>query len=186
MSKKRKPSDPTAKRALDLQAVNIHADAATLPRQENIQITRAGEKREGRAVTSDSARRLDAFAALKEGMQPGAYDAARRLERDLYIRFGLNDHGRPERVDCEPQAIDRTDKMVMAGERVDGVLGRLGGQEGRLLTELILPQPERSTWRQVVKHYTGETNPHAQCAVVRSACVNLRDAYERPAKRRAA
>lgn len=193
MGKPRKTKTPAqreaeriAKRAQDLEAVNVHGDAAVLPRQEDIEVTRQGEKRDGRKVDTDQARRLDAFAALKEGMAPGAYDAAKRLERDLHIRYGQHDYGRPERVDCEQSAAGRTDSMIAAGERVDAVLAKLGAQEGKLLTELILPQPQRQTWRQVVQHYTGETNPHAQCAAVRLACVNLRDAYERPVKRRAA
>lgn len=174
-----------AQRIQGFEAVGLQPEAASLPSHADVQTTRAGATRDGRKVEGDQARRLDAFAALKEGMQPGAYDAAKRLERDIHIRYGQNDHGRPERVDCEPQAFDRTDKMVMAGERVDRVLDMLGTQERRLLTELILPQPQRVTWREVVRHYTGEANPHAQCAAVRLACVNLRDAYERPVKRRA-
>lgn len=175
-----------AERVQDLQAVNLPADGATLPRQANVEITRAGKVREGRKVQGDSARRLDAFAALKDGMAPGCYDAAKRLERDMHIRFGLHDHGRPEKVDCEPQATDRTDKMVMAGERVDTVMAKLGEREGKILRDLILPQPHHATWRDVVLGHTGEANPHAQCAVVRAACLNLRDAYGRPAQRRAA
>lgn len=188
MSKKPpKPrQNPTAKRMADLASVNLQPDAVNLPRQADIEVTRSGHQREGRRVQDDSARRLDAFSALKDGMAPGAFDAAKRLERDIHIRYGLHDHGRPEKVDCEPQKFDRTDKMIMAGERVDDVLSRLGDREGILLTELIMPQPQHPTWRDVVLHWMGEINPHAQCAVVRLACMNLRDAYERTAKRRAA
>lgn len=175
-----------AERVQDIEAVGLPAEAATLPQHANVEITRGGKAREGRRVEGNSARRLDAFAALKDGMRPGAYDAAKRLERDMHIRYGLHDHGRPERVDCEPQATDRTDKMIEAGERVDAVMSKLGEQEGKLLRDLISPQAQHTTWRDVVLAHTGEANPHAQCAVVRAACLNLRDAYGRRPMRRAA
>ena len=179
--------DRLIQRAHDLEAVNLPADAAVLETQQDIEVTRQGGRRDGRKVDTDQARRLDAFTALKEGMAPGAFDAAKRLERDVHIRYGQHDYGRPqERVDCEQAAFNRTDLMLMAGERVDRVLSRLGEREAWMLTELIMPQPQRPTWRDVVRYITGETHTHAQGAVVRSACVNLRDAYASVERKRAA
>lgn len=164
-------------RAQNLEAVGLQPEAANLDQQQNVQITRAGERREGRTVKEDSARRLDAFAALKDGMAPGAYDAAKRLERDLHIRFGLHDHGRKaDKVDCDPSATDRTDAMIEAGLRVDRVMGHLPPRDRQLFRELILPT-HHATWRAAVASITEETTPHGQASAVRAACVNLRDAY---------
>jgi len=180
--------DPEAERlaklANDLIAVNIPADAAYLPRQQDIETTRQGEKRDGRKVETDQARRLDAFSALKEGMAQGCYDAARRFERDLLTRLGLTDRGPViERVDC---ARGRTDAMILAGLRVDEIADRLPTRDFWLLTELIAPPIDRGTWRDHVWYITGETHAHAQGAAVRAVTVNLRDAYAAIERRAAA
>jgi hypothetical protein len=44
--------------------------------------------------------------------------------------------------------------------------------------EIIAPKQEYEHWRQIVAKKTGEYNGMAQGAVLRSACVNLRDAYD--------
>jgi hypothetical protein len=186
-------AEALAKRAVDLESVNLHPDAAGLPLQQDIEVTRAGQAREGRKVDGNVARRLDAFDALRPSMAgyefAGCYDAARRLERDLMIRYGQHDHGRPvDRVDCEQAAFNRNDLMIMAGERIDAVMDRLSPREGRLLQELIVPSRDWGHWRRVVAHVTAESNMNAQGAAVRAACVSLRDAYVRldVASRRAA
>jgi hypothetical protein len=172
-------------RARDLEAVNVHADAAILPRQAEIEVTRAGQKREGQKVTTDTARRLDAFSALKDGMAVGAYDAARRLEADILARMGIYDRAQAsERVDRT--AGITTDAMRAAGVLVDRVMGRLSARDGNLLYELISPPFDRGGWREHVKYITGETHAHGQAAAVRAACVNLRDAYAVIEQRRAA
>lgn len=166
-----------AKRAQDLEAVNLPTDLAILTSGSDIEVTRQGDKRDGRKVDSDQARRLDAFAALKEGMAPGAYDAARRFERDVSVRRGENDRGRVlERVDSSGQT-DRIDAMIAAAERIEAVIDRLPPRDWWLLMELIAPRIERPSWRDTVGYITGEQTPHGQAAAVRSCCVNLRDAY---------
>jgi hypothetical protein len=82
------------KRGLDLEAVNLPKEGSALDTQDNIEVTRKGEKREGRVVEENSARRLDAFEALKAGMVAGAYDAARRLETDIRAYDRRHDPGR--------------------------------------------------------------------------------------------
>jgi hypothetical protein len=185
MARRTKPSDPEAarlaRRAQDLEAVNLPADAATLPRQDSIEPTRKGQKRasdgkDGKVVDADECRRLDAFSALRSGMVQGAYDAARRFELDLLTRLGMTERGTPmERVDCT--AGHTTDAMRLAGIRVDEVMDRLAPRDGWLLVELIAPPIDRGTWRDHVLYITGETHAHAQGSVVRAVCVNLRDAY---------
>lgn len=182
MSRKRKPKTPEqiaaerqakalAQRVRDFEAVGLQPTSAALQANENVVVTREGAK------TLETARRADAFDALRDGMMPGAYDAARRLERDMRIRRGEQDKGRPMgRVDNE-RPLDRTDAAVQAGQRVDKVLGNIGERDAWLLSELIYPHFER-TWREVVYHITGETHAHAQGAAVRCACANLRYAYE--------
>lgn len=151
---------------------------ARLVQQANIHVRRAGRQ------NVQTARRADAFDALREGMPPGCYDAARRLERDVLIRRGESDGGRTmQRIDGGNGC--REDQIVEAGRRVDAVMKHLSPRDGWLLMELIEPGPGRDTWRKVVGYITGEASPHAQAAAVRAACVNLRDAYEHSARRAA-
>lgn len=156
------------------------SDASRLLQHANVNIRR--ERGNVRII-----QRIDAFEALREGMPVGAYDAARRLERDITIRRGEHDHGRPgERVQGDEYAAHcRNDQIIAAAERVEAVMKRLSRRDGALLLELIVPVPGRDTWRAAVEHITGETTPHGQAAAVRAACVNLRDAYEVRHKRAA-
>ncbi|MDQ0462613.1 hypothetical protein QO010_000361 [Caulobacter ginsengisoli] len=186
MSRKRKlkPKSPAeiaaerlSRRARDFEAVGLAASAAALASNDAVDV-----RREGRTHTL-GARRLDAFEALREGMAAGAYDAVRRLERDLTIRAGEHDRGRAMvRVDCDMGlGPGRTDQMLAAGQRVDAVLGRIGRRDGWLLLELLRPTPETRialpTWRAVVAHITGEENDRGQAAIVRNICANLAEAY---------
>jgi hypothetical protein len=169
-----------AKRSQDLAAVNLPPEAANLPLQADIDVTRAGEERakaeDGKKVDHDTARRHDAFSALKSGMAPGAYDAARRFELDLLTRHGVADRGRSmERVDCTGG--HATDAIMQAAQRVDDVRDRIAPRDYWLLCELIVPPIDRGTWRDHVAYITGEMHVHGQGAVVRGVCVNLRDAY---------
>lgn len=156
--------------------MNLQPAAAHLPRQEEIEVTRAGQRREGQKVDGESARRLDAFSALKDGMVQGAYDAARRFELALMVRRGEADHGKPtERVNHTAGLV--TDSMLMAAAEVDAIVDRLPPRDWWLLVELIAPSRDYDGWRGVVAFITGETHAHAQGAVVRAVCCNVRDAY---------
>lgn len=180
--RKETPSQIAAKllerKRQDFAAVNLPTDAAELIRNAAIEVNRAGAQRGAQKVNEDSARRLDAFSALKDGMDKGAYDAARRLERDILARRGEGDRGaRSERVDCDAGR-DIADLIVRAGQDCDYVKSRLSRRDWWLLVELIQPPVDRGHWRQHVFYITGEANPHAQAGCVRSASVNLRDVYE--------
>lgn len=185
MSRKRKlkPKSPgeilagrLARRARDFAAVGLSPSAAGLSANDAIEVWREDVRH------VQGARRLDAFEALRDSLGPGAYDAARRLERDLSIRAGEHDRGRSMlRVDCDAGR-DRSDEMLAAGERVAAVLGRIGRRDGLLLTELIRPSPSVQLtcqgWRAVVAHITGEINDRGQAAIVRNVCANLAEAYQ--------
>jgi len=182
MAKRRKPTDPQTahriKRAADLEAVGMQREAAALDAHQDVEITRLAEERGGKKAGHNVARRMDAFDALKEGMAPGAYDAARRLERDVLEGKGEGDRGRiMERVDCD-EGKDRMDLMIEAAARSSAVLDKLAPRDRWLLLELIVVPIDRGGWRGGVAYITGETNFNAQGAAVRAACVNLRDAYE--------
>lgn len=180
-SKRQKPKDPQAiaaeRRAKAFAEVGLQMSAAAL--DANLDLIAEGQEREHEA----RARRMDAFEALREGMVKGAYDAARRLERDIIIARGEHDQGRHlERVDNE-QSGDRTDAMVDASIRVELALGGIGSRDAWLLSELISPSVQvrlsATTWRGIVAYITGETHHHSQGAAVRAACANLVGAYEK-------
>jgi len=174
-----------AKRRLDLEAVSLQPDAANLPMQQDIEVAREGQTREGRKVDTNLARRHNAFSALKIGMAHGAYDAARRFEMDLLTRHGCADRGRSlERVDCT--AGPTTDKVIAAGQRVEDIQDRIPPRDFWLLCELIVPPIDRGTWRDHVQFICGEKHSEGQAACVRSACINLRDAYTAIERRTAA
>jgi hypothetical protein len=165
-----------AERVMDLEAVSLPADAATLPRQADVEVTRQGRQREGRKVDVDSARRTDAFAALRKGLAHGCYDAARRFEMDVLIRLGQSEGlAGTGRVDCT--AGHTTDLSKTAGIAVDKVKARLPPRDFWLLCELIAPAIDRGTWRDHTAYVTGEEHTEGQAAVVRAATINLRDTY---------
>jgi hypothetical protein len=173
-----------AKRANDLEAVSLPADAATLTTYTEVEVTRTGQAREGRKVEGDQARRHDAFSALRVGMAKpqfsGCFDAARRLERDFLVRYGLADHGRPtDRVSTNPSEFNQTDFRIMAAERIEAVMECLSLRDAWLFRELIMPTREWGGWRNAVARITGEENWNAQGGAVRSALVSLRDVYQR-------
>lgn len=178
-------ADKALRRSQDFAAVGLSDDAAMLQANDPVEVTRAGSVRvDGKTVDIDVARRLDAFEALRPSMDretfAGAYDAARRFERDVLRSLGQHDHGRtPDRVDCEQAAFGRVDAIIDASKRVQRIKDRLSERDAWMLTEMIAPTREWRDWRHTVGHITGESNQNAQGAAVRAACVCLRDAYMR-------
>lgn len=175
-------ADRLAARVRDLEAVNIPADLASLATGQDIEVVRAGDGRDAQRVSTDSARRLDAFAALRESMRTpafaGCYDIARRFEHDLAVSHGEHDKGKPmERVDGGQGGAGRIDQMIAATKQLEAVRAHVSGRDWWLLSELARPTRIHATWRHAVAYVTGEENWNAQGAVVRAACVNLRDAY---------
>lgn len=185
----RSPEQIAAERALrrriDFEAVGLSPEASALPENQSVEVIRAGGVRiDGKVVDNDVARRQDAFEALRPSLQTkacaGAYDAARRFERDILMSLGQHDSGRPvDRVDCEQAAFGRVDAVIDASKRVKKIRDRLSERDGWMLYELIAPHRPWTSWRAIVAHITAETNLNAQGAAVRAACVSLRDVYVR-------
>lgn len=192
-AKRQKPSDPEAarlaRRVRELTDVGLQPEAAVLVAHSEVEVTRIAEERpgqNGKKVAHTVARRMDAFEALKAGMVDGAYDAARRLERDILESLGQGDRGRIiTRVDCD-HGRDRMDVMLEAANASRLVLDRLSPRDRWLLLELIVVPIDRGGWRGSVQYITGEENRDAQGAIVRHACANLRDAYQDMERRVAA
>lgn len=187
MTRRNKPKTPAQiaaekleRRRRDFEAAEMPTSAASLATNEDVEVRREGQRN---VLT---ARRTDVFDLLKPGMAPGAYDAARRLERDILVSMGQHDYGRTvDRVDCEQAAYGRVDQIMWATERVLDVLNRIPIRDALILRCLIAPKMD-ATWRASITRLTGETHPHAQGAVVRGACLNLRDAYASMERRRVA
>jgi hypothetical protein len=194
---KGKPKSPEAimadrllARARDLEAVNLPPEGAALASYADVQVSHAQRDQ------VDNARRADAFDCLKADMArkaPGAYDAVRRLERDMLIRAGQADPGRAMiRVDENEDGGGVLDRRLEAGAKVDAVLKLVGARDKWLLVELIertvrvhILQDEGGAesgriegWRANVAYITGEENPVAQGTAVRCACANLSEAYK--------
>lgn len=170
-------AEKLAGRMQDFAAVGMAPEAAALDTNADVEIRRAGRK------NVETARRADAFDALKEGMAPGCYDAARRLERDILLSRREGDAAPPgQRVDATTP--DREFAYLMAADRVETVMRLMSIRDALILRSLIAPKID-ATWRATVERLTQETNPHAQGAVVRGACLNLRDAYERMGRKAA-
>lgn len=180
-SKEQIAAELIARRAKNLEAVGMQPEAASLQQHQAVEVTRMAEEHgEGKKRAGhDVARRVDAFSALRDGMDVGCYDACRRFEQALLNRRGEGDKGsRVERMDGE-QGRDLTDIIVEAGQTVEYVKVRLSRRDFWLLHELVLPSIEREGgWRGDVAYITGEANWNAQGAVVRAASLNLRDALE--------
>lgn len=209
---RQKPSDPEAarlaRRVRALTDVGLQPEAAYLVAHSEVEVTRVAEERagsNGKKVSHTVARRMDAFEALKEGMVHGAYDAARRYERDVIDGLCLGNRGRSMmRVDCDKR--DGEYRFLEAADNAEFVRGRLSPLDAFLLTELVVPSREYDGWcpsfedgdgkiqrgapwygwRAIVAYVTGELNKDAQGAVVRHACANLRDAYQDMERRAAA
>ncbi len=210
MARRHKPKTPEqiaaerlATRARNFEAVGLQPEAAGLAASDNIEIIREGEDHGSKKAGHNVAKRIDAFDALKDGMVPGAYSAARKLEEDIAKSRGEFDRGRSMfRVD-EDKIKDPIDKMATAVAEVKRALSFVGARDAWLLMELIRPTlacaesgfhfsaptaedvaaggKQREAlfgWRAIVAHITAETHTHAQGAVVRSACANLVTAYE--------
>jgi len=170
-----------ARKRQAFEAVGLAPEMADLPSNADVDVTRKAEKRDGKTVEENSARRLDAFDALKPSMRGeryiGCYDAARRYEFQLLVRRGENDRGpSSERVDAT--AGFTTDAMVDAALWIEAVNARLPPRDWWLLMELINPTRDLGGWRATVAYITGEIHDHSQGAVVRAMTVNLRDAIE--------
>lgn len=186
MTRRNKPKSPEAIAADKLAARRRDFEAANLPDSAELQTAYDVEVRREGQKNVLTARRTDVFDLLKPGMAPGAYDAARRLERDMRIRAGETERGSPmPRVDALPADVARALRMAAAGQRVDHIMGRLPIRDALVLRCLIEPIRD-ATWHASIERLTGETHPHAHGAVVRGVCLNLRDTYTAMERRKVA
>jgi hypothetical protein len=140
-----------------------------------------------------AAYRADVFDILhgRGALSDTELAAARRLETDMGLRVGLF---RPSNlyvlVDDQGAVEGATQRMLEAGARVEQALAAVGPRQAVLLRSLVEPAIIHGRvvdWRAVVARETGETNPHVQAAMVRSACDNLALAYraiDNPPRRR--
>jgi hypothetical protein len=149
-----------------------------------------------------AASRRDVFDALLHGrgLTAGQHIAARRLIADWATSLGLG--GAPAESDVVTVDYAAGDqelvngRMIGASDRVRWALQYVGPASARVLAALVEPLVMVGVltyWRGQVQRVAGETEAHAQGAVVRHACENLRMVYQaidrgelQPAPRRAA
>ena len=136
-----------------------------------------------------AAQRRDPFDLLLAGggLSVDQHKAARRLLKDCCDRMGVQTEdarpwsGAADKVDGRTGAPELvTDAMLSAASRVTAALIQVGPASARLLRALLAPLLSAGhieDWRAVVQSATGETERHAQAAVVRMACEGLRLHY---------
>jgi hypothetical protein len=145
----------------------------------------------GAKVTLDRARRIvsayraSPFIKLRDSktITTGQAQAAERLCEDWAAWHGLEDD-RPDLVpvrNLNPSRVTLlTDDMLKAGDRVRGVLGRIGPMDRELLGQLaeaVVTGDGPPQWRNIVATVTGQVQAVRQSAAVCSALENLRRAY---------
>jgi hypothetical protein len=171
------------------EAWGVSAEILHLPTSGDVSLVRGARDRVIAANRSDPFDLLHAAGGLTDQQ----HAAARRLFRDWCLRAGVRDKDRQvlERIDGgrrDPSAMV-TDAMVDAGRRIacamKGDTARsicgIGPVNAKLLEALISPMVDEGriiAWRGVVQRVTGETERHAQGAVVRQACENLAQHHE--------
>ena len=168
----------------DPQTWGVAASTLSLDSAAGIEARRIGGAREVYA------KRLDPFEALhrRGGLTTGQLKAATRLFRDLCLSQGVRtDDPRASAEYLQPQgphgASDLVNcTMIDAGKRFEAALASTGPATAEVLRALVTPAVmcgSALVWRAVVEQVTGETHGHAQAAVVRHACEDLRRAYAR-------
>ncbi len=155
----------------------VPAAALELAAHSDVAAVRDGRGRVSHAHRTDVFERLHERGSLSEGQLA----AVRRLERDMGLRAGLF---RPPsdlvKVDAQARTEGASQRMLEAGARVETALGATGPRCALLLRALVEPAVLKGAsvdWRDAVARETGEHNPHAQAARVRTACDNLMLAY---------
>jgi hypothetical protein len=173
------------------------AEIVRLPTSHDVAVTTGARDQVLRAKRSDPFDLLHAAGGLTDEQ----HAAARRLFRDWCLRAGVRDERdtlKLERIDGgRPDPSDMvTNAMVDAGRRIalalnggdvkgrgGELLGRapgVGPANAKILQALISPLVDEGriiAWRGVIERVSGETERHAQGALVRQACENLRLVY---------
>jgi hypothetical protein len=199
MPRRRPPSDPQAiaarkaeQLAADRTAARNPANWGVDPEVKKLSTGRAVRVVRGHRAKIIHARRLDAFDSLHERgrLTDAQHQAAQRLIKDWAEMLGIggapaNDNmGGP--IDASGSAELVTQRMIDAGARIfggrelAGILQVVGPVSAKVLVALVEPivlEGIVTYWRGQVQKVTGEAEVHAQGAIVRMACEDLRLAY---------
>lgn len=127
------------------------------------------------------AKKYDSDGRLVAGISDLQLKAAERYVGDWMQRMGVGWACEiRERVDEGGGDKGRTDLMVEAGQRLDEAHRALGRMSVVVLRALVEPMMagEVRLWRELVRAATGEADRTAQATVVRTACEDLRLAYD--------
>jgi hypothetical protein len=146
---------------------------------------------QGVVVNLDRARRIvsayrsSPFHKLREAktITSAQSSAAERLCCDWAIWRGLD--GRPERTEVHVETYGQsaavlTDRMILAGRRVEKVLGKVGPLDRDLLAALVASVVEEDRpipWRDIVRRISGVTQTVRQGQMIVAALENLARAY---------
>jgi hypothetical protein len=158
----------------------VSAEILQLPTSANVTVVQGNHEKIIAANRSDPFDLMHAAGGLNDDQ----HRAARRLFRAWCFRAGVRDSDRSgmglERIDGgrrDPSAMV-TDAMVDAGRMVAFILKGVGPVNAKVLEYQIVPMIERdggpTIWRWHLERATGEKERHAQGAILRQACENLR------------
>lgn len=172
MSRKRKPHDPAAAERNRQEREENAAEIARLRAQPSTAVN--VDKRTGRLT---GAWRLNCFNTL---LTQGSMEREAIDWLDETIRMANGECGQERRPDhirassngAPGQAI--SDAMIAASRDLEVIEQHVQPSDMRMLFALLQPDADLITrWRAVVSRFTGEKDPRAQAARVRSACSHL-------------
>lgn len=171
MAKRKKPFDPA------------EAERQRAERERNSEMIAAVRSQPSTALNIDQrtgklvgAWRMNCFNLLLKDKAQGS--AVAWLETLIRTANGENSQERrPDFIRSSSEGApgqNITQAMIAASEELATVEASLYPACARLLFGLLKPDAsQEDNWRDVVKTSTGETNPHAQAAMVRAAAANL-------------
>lgn len=181
MARRNKPYDPATATQAALERREREAEVRRLQQQgATVKTDRAGK--------IVSAFRSNVFNLLRDRgtITANHHDAAHRLVLDWAAWKGLE--GRPEQVGGGSGSAELiTDRMVLAGKRVEWALSQVPPVSRLLLERLVgdtVEQDRPRVWRVQVKEAIGEESRDRQAQAVVDALEALRVVFQEP--RRAA
>lgn len=183
MTKRRKPHNPAAATELQLQRMEIDRLKAQ-GAEVNV------DDRTGKLL---SARRSNIFNILLNAgsISQNEHDAAMRFARLWAAWKGCDGGGgHAEKVDGGSGSAELvTDRQIIAGRHIDGILKYLGPTSRALIKAFMYDYVERcevTVWRATVERITGIKGRDAQTAPVIMMCKDLCAVMEAPKARVAA
>lgn len=187
MTRRRKPAKPGSTKLLTRERAEHNAEIIRLERQGAV------VNLDPRTQRMVSAYRSNVFTVLLKAqtIHQGHYNAAQTLIEDWAEWKGLDGKpGQGEFVDggsgC-PELI--TDRMIIAGKRVNRTLDQVGPMDRDLLSAFMVATVEEDrpmAWRGIVQKITAIDQRDRQSTLVVSALENLRRVMEAPMKRQVA